>query len=28
VARLPMQVLFIGLVWWVTQTGRERPAGS
>jgi uncharacterized membrane protein len=28
VARLPMQVLFMGLVWWVTQTGRERPAGS
>lgn len=28
VARLPMQVLFIGLVLWVTRTKRERAAGS
>jgi uncharacterized membrane protein len=27
-ARLPMQVLFIGLVVWVTQTRRERTPGS
>jgi uncharacterized membrane protein len=27
VARLPMQILLIGLVWWVTQTTREPPAG-
>lgn len=26
VARLPMQVLFVGLVFWVTQTSRARAA--
>ena len=26
--RLPMQVLLIGLTWWVTQTGRGNPAKS
>jgi uncharacterized membrane protein len=28
VARLPMQVLFIGLVLWVTQTRRVPPSGG
>jgi uncharacterized membrane protein len=26
--RLPMQVLLIGLTWWVTQTGRGNVANS
>jgi uncharacterized membrane protein len=26
--RLPMQVLFIALTWWVTQTRRQGAAGS